>query len=174
MAVMPRNPSWWHGNPTWPIDQVDWQVVAGCDGFIARLNRTLANKYGGVLVADLPTEDEWEYACRAGSQTAFYNDKNISNLESDPALDAMANYNRASSGSPRPVGSFQPNAWGLYDMLGNVAEWCQNRYIRGGSWQSKAKDTRAAWRTQLSSDSPPDNKVGFRLVLRYKSPASGN
>jgi serine/threonine protein kinase/formylglycine-generating enzyme required for sulfatase activity len=173
-AIMPKNPSWWHGNPTWPIDQVDWQVVAGKDGFIAKLNRILGAKYGGVLVADLPTEDEWEYACRAGTQTSFYNDKNISNMDSDSALDVLANYNRVSNGSPRPVGSYQPNAWGLYDMLGNVKEWCQKGFIRGGSWSSRAADTRAAWRNQISADGPPSNQVGFRLVLRYKSPATGN
>jgi formylglycine-generating enzyme required for sulfatase activity len=174
MSVMPRSPSYWRGNPTWPIDQVDWQSLAGSKGFLARLNRTLGTKWSGVLVADLPSEDEWEYACRAGTQTSYYNGRNISNIDTDPALDQLANYNRAANGSPRPVGSYQPNAWGFYDMLGNVSQWCQNRFLRGGSWQSKAANCRVTWRTQISSDASPSNQVGFRLVLRVKPPAPAN
>jgi hypothetical protein len=173
-SVMPRSPSYWRGNPTWPIDQVDWQSLAGSKGFLARLNRTLGTKWGGVLVADLPSEDEWEYACRAGTQTSYYNGRNISNIDTDPALDQLANYNRAANGSPRPVGSYQPNAWGFYDMLGNVSQWCQNRFLRGGSWQSKAANCRVTWRTQISSDASPSNQVGFRLVLRCRPPAPAN
>jgi tRNA A-37 threonylcarbamoyl transferase component Bud32 len=173
-SVMPRSPSYWRGNPTWPIDQVDWQSLAGSKGFLARLNRTLGTKWSGVLVADLPSEDEWEYACRAGTQTSYYNGRNISNIDTDPALDQLANYNRAANGSPRPVGSYQPNAWGFYDMLGNVSQWCQNRFLRGGSWQSKAANCRVTWRTQISSDASPSNQVGFRLVLRVKPPAPAN
>jgi formylglycine-generating enzyme required for sulfatase activity len=174
MAIMPRNPSYWRGNPTWPIDQVDWQSVGGNNGFIAKLNQVLATKYGGSLVAALPTEDEWEYACRAGTTTAFNNDCNITNPDNDSALDLLANYNRTANGSPRPVGSYQPNAWGLYDMHGNVSEWCQNRYQRGGSWQAKAANCRAACRTQVSADASPSNQVGFRLVLRYRAPGGGH
>jgi formylglycine-generating enzyme required for sulfatase activity/tRNA A-37 threonylcarbamoyl transferase component Bud32 len=171
-AIMPRSPSYWRGNPTFPIDQVDWPSVGGNNGFIAKLNGILAMKYGGSVVAALPTEDEWEYACRAGTQTSFNNGKNISNIDSDSALDLLANYNRAAGGKPKPVGSYQPNAWGLYDMHGNLSEWCQNHYIRGGSWQSNAAYCRAGWRTQVSTDASVDNKVGFRLVLRYKEPAA--
>ena len=173
-SIMPRSPSYWRGNPTWPIDQVDWATVAGGNGFLAKLNQILANKYGGALVAELPSEDEWEYACRAGTTTSFNNGKDITNGESDPALEHLANYNRVANGSPRPVGSYQPNAWGLYDMHGNVSEWCQNRYLRGGSWQSKAAYCRAAWHTQVSADASGSNQVGFRLVLRYRAPGGGN
>ena len=173
-AIMPRSPSYWRGNPTWPIDQVDWPTVAGGNGFLARLNRTLAAKYGGALLADLPSEDEWEYACRAGTQTSFNNGKNISNVDSDAGLDPLANYNRAAGGSPRPVGLNAPNAWGLYDMHGNVAEWCKERFLRGGSWQSKAANCRAAWRTQISADAAPSNQVGFRLVLRVRTGESAD
>jgi len=139
-----------------------------------KLNQMLAVKFGGTLIADLPTEEEWEYACRAGTQTTFNNGRNITNTDSDPGLDLIANYNRASNGSPRPVGSLAPNAWGLYDMHGNVAEWCQNRYWRGGSWSSKAAFCRAGWRNQISPDAAPSNQVGLRLVLRYKNPAGGS
>ncbi len=168
-SIMPRSPSYWRGNPTWPIDQVDWRTLTGTNGFLERLNRILATKNGGSLMADLPSEDEWEYACRAGTQTSFNNGKNITSIETDRALDGLANYNRAANGSPRPVGSHQPNAWGLYDMHGNVGEWCQSRYLRGGSWQSNAANCRATWRTQISADSSPSNQIGFRLVLRLRS-----
>lgn len=173
-ALMVRDPSFWRGNPTWPVDQVDWQSVAGPNGFIARLNRVLVGKYAGSIIADLPTEEEWEYACRAGTRTAFNSGVGISSLENDRGLDSVANYNRAANGSPRPVGSFQPNAWGLFDMHGNVAEWCQDRFQRGGSWQSKAANCRSAWRTQLSANAAPSNQVGFRLVLRHRTLLQSN
>ena len=173
-SVMPRSPSWWRGNPTWPIDSVDWQSITGSKGFLTRLNHTLKTKWGGVLVADLPKEDEWEYACRAGTDTSLYNGKNISSADTDKELDQLANYNRSNGGSPRPVGSFQPNAWGLYDMLGNVSEWCSNRFQRGGSWQSKAATCRVAARTEVSSDASQSNQIGFRLVLRYQTAGPGD
>jgi formylglycine-generating enzyme required for sulfatase activity len=182
-SVMPKqSKSYWRfnipnatkGGPEWPIDSIDWGIVnpASKTGFFAVLNRTLAGKYGGLIVADLPSEEEWEYACRAGTQTAFNNGKSITNATTDKALDELANYNRTNNGHPEPVRSYAPNAWGLYDMHGNVAEWCSNRAIRGGSWQSNAAGCRAAWRAQISQEAGPDNKLGFRLVLRYKK--SGN
>jgi formylglycine-generating enzyme required for sulfatase activity len=171
-----QSPSFWRSrdHANWPIDQVDWKTLTGGNGFLVKLNQQLARKYGGLIVADLPSEDEWEYACRAGTQSTFNNGRNITSIDRDPALDAIANYDRADNGSPKPVGSFQSNAWGLYDMLGNVAEWCQNRYWRGGSWSSKAAFCRVGWRNQISPEAPPSNQVGFRLVLRYKNPTSGN
>jgi formylglycine-generating enzyme required for sulfatase activity len=168
LALMPRNPSYWRNNPTWPVDQVDWSMITGSSGFLARLNAVLGTKHGSLFVAGLPAQDEWEYACRAGTQTAFNNGKNITNAYSDTALDQLANYNRASNGSPRPVGSFQPNAWGFYDMHGNVAEWCEDRYIRGGSWQAKAANCRVSWRTQISAEAVGSNQNGFRLALHLK------
>lgn len=173
-CVIPHSPSYWRGHPNWPIDQVDWRTLAGNKGFLARLNHTLSAKWGGALVADLPSEDEWEYACRAGTDTSFNNGKSITNIDADPALNPLANYNRAENGRPCAVGSYQPNAWGLYDMLGNVSEWCQNRFLRGGSWESNAANCRVTWRTQISSDASPSNQVGFRLVLRYQPSAATN
>jgi hypothetical protein len=173
-SIILRSPSYWRHNPNWPIDQVDWPTVAGNNGFLAKLNRTLVTKYGGTLVAGLPSEDEWEYACRAGTQTSFNDGKDISKIDQDGALEPLANYNRGDSGTPKPVGSYQPNAWGLYDMHGNVSEWCQDRYLRGGSWKSTAANCRAAWHTQVSADASGSNQVGFRLALRYRAPGSGN
>jgi serine/threonine protein kinase len=167
-AVMQRNPSYWRGHPNWPVDQVDWQALTGTDGFLDRMNRILSRQFGAAVRADIPTNDEWEYACRAGTQSTFYRGGAISDLVRDPVLDTLANYNRADAGSPQPVGSYAPNDWGFYDMLGNVEQWCRERYLRGGSWQSNAAGCRIGWRTQLNSDSDTDqsSKIGFRLVLR--------
>jgi serine/threonine protein kinase len=170
-SIMPRNPSYWRKHPNWPIDQVNWQDIEGPNGFIPRLNHILSTKYGGALVADLPTEDEWEYACRGGTDTSFNNGKNIANITSDESLDFLANYNRSDEGSPVAVGSYQPNAWGFYDMHGNVEEWTKNRFLRGGSWHSTAVNCRVGSRTQKSMDSSPSNEDGFRLVLRLKADA---
>jgi len=170
-SMMPRSPSYWRNRPTWPIDQVVWQDVTT---YLGKVNALLGKKYGGALVADLPTEAEWEYACRAGTETPFNNGRLIINIGRDPSLDLLANYNGVEGGSPKPVGSYQPNAWGLYDMHGNVLEWCSDRYQRGGHWGSRAADCRAAARTQSSADAGRSNKVGFRLVLRYRAPSGTN
>ena len=134
----------------------------------------------------LPTEAEWEYACRAGTTTPF---NTGSNLTTDQAnYDGNYSYNGNAKGQYRekttPVGSFPPNYWGLYDMHGNVWEWCSDRYgdyltlaqtnpqgpssgsdhvIRGGSWDSYAQYCRNASR----GSHPPGhrrNYLGFRLV----------
>lgn len=168
-SVMRQNPSYWRGleRAQWPIDQVTWNLLMGPDGFLARLNLELAKLYDGLVVADLPTDDEWEYACRAGTNTAYNNGQDGKNIEADAALNEIAVYNRA-SGRPEPVGSRSPNAWGLYDMHGNLQEWTQDRYVRGGSWQSKAAGCRSAARVQMSRDAGASNQTGFRLVLRIK------
>ncbi len=166
-SVMKRSPSYWRGNPTWPVDQVTWSDLMGRVGFMEKLNAELSKEFGGVLVADLPTDDEWEYACRAGTTTAFNNGTTVTNVETDPALKNIAHYNKA-GGGPRPVGSFEPNAWGLYDMHGNLQEWTQDRYVRGGSWQTKAAGCRSAARIQMSREASASNLTGFRLVFRFR------
>jgi len=124
----------------------------------------------------LPTEAEWEYACRAGSRLAY-------SFGSDGReLSKFGWYAENSGGKTRPVGQKKPSSWGLFDMHGNAREWCQdwygnypagkavdpagpprgsNRVIRGGSWGSPAKDLRCAERRNgiLGSD-----RAGFRLV----------
>jgi serine/threonine-protein kinase len=131
---------------------------------------------------ELPTEAQWEYACRAGSLTKFYfgND--------DQALDQYAWYIKNSGEKTHPVGQKKPNAWGLYDMHGNVWQWTLDFYdaeyytkspkkdpqcvsgsdshvLRGGTWHYHAQDCRAAWRRGGCGPSSSHADGGFRVVL---------
>lgn len=190
-SVMGVNPSRIEGDRN-PVEGVSWDdAVAFC--------RTLTEieKQAGRLPEGhryrLPTEAEWEYCCRAGRRTPY------SFGSSELKLCRHANYCDSSNkhlahadpeaddghAESAPVGSLQPNAWGLHDMHGNVLEWCLDWYavyplgtvtdptgpeagparvLRGGSWRSKAAECRSAARAGL----PPDNRfnsVGFRVVL---------
>ncbi len=178
-ALMGNNPSYFKkSGDKCPVEQVSWNDA---QGFIKKLNQKEKKEYR------LPTEAEWEYACRAGTDTPFYFGGCLSTDE--------ANYNGKYplEGCPKgeyrkktvPVGTFPPNAWGLYDMHGNVWEWCQDwygdypsdavidpagtssgliRFLRGGSWYDYAHDCRSANRYGNSPDNR-DNYLGFRLVL---------
>jgi len=162
--VMGNNPSYFKG-PDLPVESVSWDEV---QDFIAKLNQML-----GTNNLRLPTEAEWEYACRAGTTGARYRE-----------LDKIAWYDDNSGGKTHPVGKKAPNAWGLYDMLGNVWEWCQDWYgaypfgsvtdptgfltgsirvNRGGSWYYNARYVRAAIR---GCDVPRARygALGFRLA----------
>ena len=141
----------------------------------------------------LPTEAEWEYACRAGTTTALNSGKNLTDYGVCPNMAKVGRYwynggqNSDSSDSPShgtaKVGSYQPNAWGLYDMHGNVWEWCldwygsydtreavdpaglasgSNRVLRGGSWYNSARNCRSAYRDSYYSSYGVGNR-GFRL-----------
>jgi len=141
----------------------------------------------------LPTETEWEYACRAGTSTPFYIGDNITTDEAN--YDGNHPYNGNAKGLYREttmqVGSFMKNAFGLYDMHGNVYEWCwdwagnyphetlvdysgpvsgSHRILRGGSWGSDALILRSAFRN-YANPSHKTHYYGFRLVLSVKCSA---
>ena len=113
-TVMGNNPSMFKGHPDWPVENVSWEDV---HVFI----QTLKAREGEEDYR-LPTEAEWEYACRAGSTASYC-------FGDDPnQLGEYAWYRENAGGQPHPVGLLKPNAWGLYDMHGNVWEWVQDWY----------------------------------------------
>ena len=181
-AVLGRaaNPSYWIdwiGNDDWPVDSVDWEDIMGSGGFIERLNLYLEGKKLSQFSADLPTEGEWEYTCRAGTRTAFNNNTQITDPVSDPNLEGVAHYNRVQGvGSPAPVGTYSPNSWGFYDMHGNLAEWCKGEssgsgmpVLRGGGWNQRAGSCRSASRAPATKTQKGQNWHGFRIVIREAS-----
>ena len=171
-AVMGNNPSEFGEKPQNPVDTVSWK---DCQVFIEKLSRMRVGTFR------LPTEAEWEYACRAGTRTRY------SFGDDEAKLREYANYEdtpKWGDKSTAPVGSFKPNPWGLYDMHGNVWEWCSDwsgyygpgrqtdpkgaaggsrRVERGGSWGSLSERCRSADRYGCSP-SRRNYLLGFRLV----------
>jgi formylglycine-generating enzyme required for sulfatase activity len=172
-----RKPEYWDNRrfnqPEQPVVGVSWQEAAA---------------YCAWAGGRLPTEAEWEYACRAGStkEYSFGNDEQL--------LDEYAWYGSNSGNHTQPVGAKKPNAWGLHDMHGNVWEWCQDwfderyyasspaadpmgpevgvvRVIRGGSWNDPAVYCRSSYRGRDEPSSRSDD-LGFR-VARSPSGQSG-
>ena len=173
-AVMGNNPSHFTGDPNRPVEQVSW---VDAQVFIGRLNAR-----EGHARYRLPTEAEWEYAARAGSTTAYcFGDDNSWFRR---RLGEYAWYSAHAGSQTHPVGTRQPNAWGLYDMHGNVWEWVQDWYgtytaepatdpqgpasgsdrvFRGGSWRHDARYCRSASRFYYGPDFR-DGRLGFRLL----------
>lgn len=168
-TVMESNPSSFKGNNL-PVEQVSWN---DCQEFIGKLNSITGRKFR------LPTEAEWEYAARGGKKSRGYQYSGSSNISD------VAWYNGNSGSKTHLVGTKQANELGLYDMCGNVLEWCQNWYgsyvsssqtnptgavsgsyrvIRGGSWYSSARFCRSSCR---DSGTPGirNSRLGLRLVL---------
>jgi formylglycine-generating enzyme required for sulfatase activity len=161
-----------------PVEFVSWN---DCQEFIKRLNQ----REGGKKYR-LPTEAEWEYACRAESTTAFANGSITgTGCGHDPNLDVMGWYCGNSGKKPHPVAQRKPNAFGLYDMHGNIWEWCQDWYgpylsgdvndptgpssgstrvLRGGGWHEDVAGCRSALRVGRSPTSSAGT-MGFRLAL---------
>ena len=180
-AVMGNNPSYFKNcGDDCPVEQVSWNYV---QQFISKLNqREGSGKYR------LPTEAEWEYAARAGSTTAFANgDITETGCGYDTNLNAMGWYCGNSNKKTNPVAQKQANAWGLYDMHGNVWEWCQDwfadypssfvtgptgsykgsgRVARGGSWFSSARRSRSAYRLDTTTGGWLDHVSSNRLEHR--------
>jgi formylglycine-generating enzyme required for sulfatase activity len=170
-AVMGKNPSRFKNNPQNPVEKVSWDDA---QAFCRKLSQITGKTYR------LPTEAEWEYACRAGTTTRYYFGDDASQLGDYAWYDGNSRY------KTHPVGDKKPNAWGLYDMSGNVLEWCEDNWhntyenaprdgsawlindndyyiVRGGSWFINPSFCRSAYR---GNDSRRDNDYydGFRVV----------
>ena len=164
-AVMGNNPANFWGDNN-PVEQVTWE---DCKKFLEKLNALPEVKASG-LTFRLPTEAEWEYACRAGS-TGDYCKLADGTEITENTLGEVAWYGGNSGKKTHPVGQKMPNAFGLYDMHGNVWEWCEDLYqagcswrvSRGGSWLNPSGNCTAGIR---GNDSPDDrdNRLGFRLA----------
>jgi len=176
-----RNPSYFSDcGDDCPVEYISWN---DSQEFIIEMNQRGEGTYA------LPTEAQWECAARAGSTTAFANGditETGCDYEPEPNLDAMGWYCYNSNSETHPVAQKQANAWGVYDMHGNVWEWCQdwydfgyssdtvtdpegpssgsNRVRRGGSWSNGPRYCRSAFRDCNSPDIRY-NRIGFRLVL---------
>jgi formylglycine-generating enzyme required for sulfatase activity len=173
---MGNNPSYFPSGGKYPVESVSWEDA---QEFCQKLSTLTKKTYR------LPSEAEWEYACRAGTQSSYYfgDDEN--------QLGEYAWYGENSNDQTQPVGQKKPNKWGLYDMLGNVWEWCEDdghsnyngaptdgrawidndnrsqapyRIKRGGSWFNYSRRCRCAYRDDLYPAGRLNN-VGFRVVL---------
>ena len=159
-----------------PVDSVTWEEAAA---FCKALNEKIRAQLPQGMEVRLPTEAQWEYACRAGTKAKYYS----GNADAD--LDAVAWHKANSGGKSHPVGGKKPNAFGLYDMLGNVWQWCRDGYaehyetlaavdpvcaqdggriLHGGSWRSTRKGSRAAYRNNDAIDFRGEN-YGFRVSV---------
>ena len=168
-AVMGENPSYFKGDNL-PVERVSWD---DCQTFIRKLNEITKQNFR------LPTEAEWEFAARGGNKSRGYQ------YSGSKTLDEVAWYESNSSGKTHPVGSKAPNELGLFDMSGNVWEWCQDwkgeypstrqtdpkgpdsgtyRVGRGGSWDYYAGFCRSSFRSIYAPDNRYDY-LGLRLVL---------
>lgn len=175
-AVMGDNPSQFQGDAHCPVEQVSWDDV---QAFLERLSARDGRTYR------LPSEAQWEYACRAGSTGAYCFGDDVGELGNYAWYDENSGY------TTHPVGQKQANAWGLYDMHGNVCEWVQDwfgdypadavtdpsgpaagapRVLRGGGWGSSARSVRSAFRSWFFPGLL-DDYVGFRCLSAVKSGA---
>lgn len=188
-----------------PVEQVSYNDIRGSSSGAQwpASNAVDASSFMGRLRArtglefDLPTEAQWEYACRAGTTTALNSGKNLTDTESDANMDEVGRYlynggsgfssSCTTANGTAKVGSYLPNAWGLYDMHGNVYEWCLDwwqsslgtsavtdpkgassgsyRVERGGGWYYAAQDCRSAIRCSIyCAPSGRSSYLGFRPV----------
>ena len=171
-AVMGENPARFTGDLQRPVENVNWVEA---QEFCERLSDSTGRHYR------LPTEAEWEYAARAGSSGLYAGD-----------LDALAWHEGNSNGVTHTAGAKQPNAFGIYDMHGNIAEWCEDvwhdnykgapadgsawltggdasiRLLRGGSWGNSPRLLRSAYRSDNFGAKVRSNLIGFRVAVDAK------
>ena len=182
-----ENPSQFKGDARRPVEGVTWfEAIDFCNRLSEQEGLRLYYEVQGEEVRNvggegyrLPTEAEWEYACRAGSETTFCFGHDAKQLGQ------YAWFKENSQDMTHPVGEKKPNAWGLYDMHGNVWEWCWDwwygeyptsppenpmgpaagslRVFRGGCWLNDAGSCRSACRSRGSPTSP-DGYLGFRVA----------
>jgi formylglycine-generating enzyme required for sulfatase activity len=177
---MGNNPAEFKGNKNNPVEQVSWNEV---QDFLNKLNQLIPD-----LNAYLPSEAQWEYACRAGTTTPF----SFGDTITPEQVNYNGNYPYGDTKKGRyrkrttPVTSLPPNDWGLYEMHGNVLEWCNDwfgdypneavtnptgategasRVLRGGSWGILARHSRSANRNYGTPESSRSSSLGFRFAL---------
>lgn len=169
-AVMGSNPSYFMKGDNYPVEKVNWN---DCQDFIKKLNRLTGKKFA------LPTEAQWEYAARGGKQSKHYK------YAGSNTISNVAWYYGNSNSTTHPVATKSPNELGIYDMSGNVWEWCSDWYgsysssyqtnptgpssgsyrvYRGGSWYFSAGNCRVSNRSG-SSPANRSSNLGLRLVF---------
>ena len=218
--VMGTRPSWFSKTAdyaTRPVENISYQDIRGVGTLPSAVAVTNVNEasFIGILrkktgmVFDLPTEAQWECACRAGKATALNNGSGLSSMVADASASTVARY-RANSGyagrisrdwdstkGTAAVGSYAPNDWGLYDMHGNVREWCLDAFsmltspiavtnpvavttsgwsgfvVRGGGWSDYAHALRSANRHDFAKADTASVFCGFRLSCAVGSAHAG-
>ena len=195
-TLMATNPSYYNsangypGSLSRPVEQVAWTDASNYCAVLTR-QETLAGRIPSNWSYRLPTETEWEYACRAGTTTAFYLGNDLSSgmanfngqYEYDSTQGTITNATGIFLNETTPVGSYTTNSWGLYDMCGNVSEWCQDWYgnypsgmatnpqgpatgvyhvVRGGSYNYEGAYCRSAQRGYAFGNF---KYLGFRVIL---------
>jgi sulfatase modifying factor 1 len=190
-TVMGNNPSQFTGYEKFPVEQVTWPDATNYCGKLTQTERSAGRLPAGYAYR-LPTEAEWEYSCRAGTTTATAFGNGLSSTQAN--FNGNHPYGGAAQGpnlaKTAAVASYAPNAWGLYDLHGNVWEWCSDWYgpfptgsavdpkgsatgtervCRGGSWDYDGWGCRSAYRGSLGPELGFSN-LGFRPVLAPELP----